>query len=527
MTYKKIRLILGDQLNENHSWFKENDPETLYVLMEILTETGYVKHHIQKVVGFFLAMQNFSQNLTNQGFATKYFQLNDADNLQSFELNIVELIKKYNINCFEYQLPDEYRLDVELKNLGEKLKNSTEKGIYTEGSPFVVNVVDSEHFLNSRGDLGEMFKGKKTYLMESFYRKARVKYNILMEEDGKSPLTGRWNFDADNRSKLPKTQQIPPPFQRFRDVSEVVNSLKTKGVQTIGRIREDRFDWCVTRQESLDLLDHFCKFRLALFGTYEDAMTQRDTLLFHSKLSFAMNIKLLSPLEVVQKTIHYWETHQDTVSMSQIEGFIRQIIGWREYMRGVYWAQMPNYALLNYFEHKAPLPSWFWTGDTKMNCLSNCINNSLDNAYAHHIQRLMVTGSFSLLLGVSPDELDEWYLGIYMDAIEWVEITNTRGMSQFADGGLVGTKPYVSSANYIDKMSDYCQNCHYDKSKRHGEKACPFNSLYWEFYHRHTDKLAKNPRIGMAYQVMKKMDEEELAKVLAQANYYKMNAETL
>ncbi len=527
MAYKKLRLILGDQLNEKHSWFAENDGETLYVLMEILTETGYVKHHIQKVIGFFLAMRHFAERLDSQGFATKYFRLDAVDNLQNFELNIVELIKKYNINCFEYQLPDEHRLDVELKNLSEKLVEMSKNGADTEGSLFQTNAVDSEHFLNPRTELAEVFKGKKTYLMENFYRKARIKYNLLMEADGKSPLAGRWNFDADNRSKLPKTQQIPPPFQCFRDVTDIVNLLETKEVQTIGRVRADRFDWCVTREESLALLDHFCQYRLRLFGTYEDAMTQRDALVFHSKLSFAMNTKLISPLEVVQKTIQYWEAHQDTITISQIEGFVRQIIGWREYMRGVYWAQMPGYALLNYFEHKAPLPSWFWTGKTKMNCLSNCINNSLDNAYAHHIQRLMITGSFSLLLGVSPDELDEWYLGIYMDAIEWVEITNTRGMSQFADGGLVGTKPYVSSANYIDKMSDYCQNCHYDKSKRHGEKACPFNSLYWEFYHRHTDKLSRNPRIGMAYQVMKKMDEDELQKVLAQAKYYKSNAETL
>ncbi len=520
MPYKKLRLILGDQLNENHSWFAEKDAETLYVLMEIRPETAYVKHHVQKVVGFFLAMRHFAERLENQGFNVKYFRLDDADNLHDFEKNIRALVESHGIRTLEYQLPDEYRLDVELRKMAENLKN-------TEGAYFQTNAVDSEHFLSTRTELADLFKGKKTYLMETFYRKARVKYNLLMEEDGKTPLTGRWNFDADNRSKLPKNQSIPPPFQRFRDVTDIVNLLTINKIETIGRIRPDRFDWCVTRQEALDLLDHFCTFRLRLFGTYEDAMTQRDALVFHSKLSFALNIKLISPLEVVEKTVAYWQSHQETITISQIEGFVRQIIGWREYMRGVYWAQMPRFATLNYFDHQAALPSWFWTGDTKMNCLKNCINNSLDNAYAHHIQRLMVTGAFSLLLGVSPDELDTWYLGIYMDAIEWVEITNTRGMSQFADGGLVGTKPYVGSANYIDKMSDYCQNCYYDKSKRHGEKACPFNSLYWDFYHRHTDKLAKNPRIGMAYQVLKKMDDIELEKTLAQAKSYKEAIETL
>jgi deoxyribodipyrimidine photolyase-related protein len=299
------------------------------------------------------------------------------------------------------------------------------------------------------------------------------------------------------------------------------------GVKTIGNIDKKYFDWCTSREEALALLNHFCQFQLIHFGTYEDAMTQRDTLLFHSKLSFAMNIKLISPLEVVTQCVNYWQNHQKTIDIAQIEGFVRQIIGWREYMRGVYWAQMPEFATLNFFNHQADLPAWFWTGDTQMNCLKNSIGQSLDKAYAHHIQRLMVTGAFSLLLGVHPDQLDEWYLGIYMDAIEWVEITNTRGMSQYADGGIVGTKPYVGSANYIDKMSDYCQNCHYDKSLRYGHKSCPFNSLYWDFYDRHRDKLAKNPRIGMMYPMLNKMLPDELEKILTQAAFYKGNVNSL
>ncbi len=516
--YRKLRLILGDQLNINHSWLQENDGETLYVLMEIKAEQAYVKHHIQKVIGFFLAMRSFSQTIEKLGYSVKYFKLDDADNNQSFERNLLNLIQQYGIGQFEYQLPDEYRLDVLLKKFAGEIENTA--GVKTR-------VFDTEHFLSTRDDLATLFKGKKTYLMETFYRKMRVKYQILMEFDGQTPLRDRWNFDAENRQKLHKTVTVPQPLHFFRDVSNMVSLLRQMNIETIGNVEAERFDWTITREEALQLLDHFIKIRLANFGTYQDAMTQRNTLLFHSKLSFAMNIKLISPLEVVKKCVTYWEKHQDSIAIAQIEGFVRQIIGWREYMRGIYWAHMPNYATLNFFDHQADLPAWFWTGETKMNCLKNAIDQSLDKAYAHHIQRLMVTGAFSLLLGVHPDKIDAWYLGIYMDAIEWVEITNTRGMSQYADGGIVGTKPYAGSANYVDKMSDYCQNCHYDKKLRYGHKACPFNSLYWDFYDRHRDKLAKNPRIGMMYPILNKMSPDELENILTQANFYKENVDTL
>jgi deoxyribodipyrimidine photolyase-related protein len=363
--------------------------------------------------------------------------------------------------------------------------------------------------------------------METFYRKMRVKYNILMEEDGITPLYNRWNFDAENRQKLPKNIVVPPPLHFYKNVADIVAMLEKMEVKTIGRIKQPYFDCCITREEALKLLDHFVKIRLSNFGKYQDAMTQRDTLLFHSKLSFAMNVKLVTPLEVVKTCVDYWQKHQNSIDIAQIEGFVRQIIGWREYMRGIYWAQMPSFSTLNFFNHQADLPSWFWTGETKMNCLKHAINQSLDEAYAHHIQRLMVTGAFSLLLGVHPDQIDAWYLGIYIDALEWVEITNTRGMSQYADGGIVGTKPYVGSANYIDKMSDYCQNCHYDKTLRYGHKSCPFNSLYWDFYDRHREKLSKNPRIGMMYPMLNKMSPDELEKILKQAEYYKQQVEQL
>jgi deoxyribodipyrimidine photolyase-related protein len=277
----------------------------------------------------------------------------------------------------------------------------------------------------------------------------------------------------------------------------------------------------------LEVLDYFCQNFLKHFGDYEDAMHTDEKFLFHSRLSFAMNSKMLSPNEVIEKVIVFYHQNETEISLSQVEGFVRQILGWREYIRGVYWGKMPDYGTQNYFEHTTALPKWFWTGKTKMNCMKNAIHQSLDFAYAHHIQRLMITGNFALLAGVHPNEVDAWYLGIYIDAIEWVEITNTRGMSQFADGGIVGTKPYVSSATYINKMSSYCTGCFYDKSKKTGDKACPFNSLYWNFYDKHEAKLAKNPRIGMMYNVWRKMQPTAKAELLEQADFYLKNINNL
>jgi deoxyribodipyrimidine photolyase-related protein len=268
------------------------------------------------------------------------------------------------------------------------------------------------------------------------------------------------------------------------------------------------------------LLDFFVEHCLALFGTFQDAMAPNEWSLYHSRLSFSMNIKMLSPKEVIDKAIEAYQKFPDKIQYNQLEGFVRQIIGWREYMRGIYWEKMPAYAQVNYFEHHEKLPDWYWTGKTKMNCLKNAIQQSLQFAYAHHIQRLMITGNFALLAGVHPNEVDAWYLGIYIDALEWVEITNTRGMSQFADGGIVGSKPYVSSATYINKMSSYCTGCYYNKAKKTGDKACPFNSLYWNFYDKHESKLAKNPRIGMMYNVWRRMQPNDKTELLTQAEYY-------
>ena len=505
---KTLRLILGDQLNHNHSWYQQVDDEVVYVMMEIRTETDYVKHHIQKVVAFFQAMRLFANELNKNGHQVIYLQVDSTDNKQSFTENIRWICEKYKLEKIEYQLPDEYRVDQELKLLSYELK-------------LPVKEVDSEHFYTSRIEFAEFFTGKKQFLMESFYRYMRKKHDVLMIAG--QPEGEKWNFDSDNRKKIPANHTIIQPFLFHRDVSEIVAMIYNQGVETIGEIQEKQFFWPVTRNESLELLSFFIENCLPYFGTFQDAMTTDSWSVYHSRISFAMNVKLLSPKEVVDAVIQAYRSNEHSISLNQVEGFVRQVIGWREYMRGIYWMHMPEYAGLNFFNHENKLPDWYWTGETNMKCLSHSIKQSLQFAYAHHIQRLMVTGNFALLAGIHPDEVDSWYLGIYIDALDWVEITNTRGMSQFADGGIVGTKPYVSSANYIDKMSSYCGKCHYNSKQKVGDKACPFNSLYWHFYARNESLLRKNPRIGMMYVTWDKMQPEVKTELLNQAEYYLKN----
>lgn len=504
-SYKTLRLILGDQLNASHSWFKQKDGSVLYVFMETRSETDYAMHHIQKIVGFFMAMRNFSNALEKAGHQLKYFKLNDEDNQQSFTKNIQTIVKEYGIEKFEYQLPDEWRVDQELQSLCQSLNIDYE-------------AFDTEHFYTSREELKEQFEGKKQIIMESFYRKMRKKHDVMM--NGKEPITGKWNYDASNRKKLPKNQEVIKPMLFSHDVSDVLKEIKDAGVKYIGNIEEKAFPWPLNRKESREILTFFLENCLAQFGDFQDAMHKDYWSMYHARISFSLNTKMISPKEVVDASVEYWESHQDEIHISQIEGFVRQILGWREYMRGLYWWKMPDFKTMNFFENTAKLPEWYWTGETKMACLKDAITKSLDNAYAHHIQRLMITGNFALLAGCDPDEVDAWYLGIYIDALEWVEITNTRGMSQFSDGGITATKPYVSSASYVHKMSHYCGDCYYDHKAKTGEHACPFNSLYWNFYDRNRKLLGDNPRIKMMYNVWDKMDSRTKKEYLLQAEKY-------
>lgn len=507
---KRLRILLGDQLNINHSWFHTFDSDTTYVLMEVRSETDYVTHHIQKVVGIFAAMRNFAHTLSKLKHQVIYIPLDAPNNQQDFTQNLIALIEEHHFEQIEYQLPDEYRLNNYFTQFQKQIQ-------------IPIIAVESEHFYTERDELKQLFP-KGNYLMENFYRYMRKKHQLLME-NGK-PMGEKWNFDEENRKRIPNNHQITPPLLFDQQVESLVQLLEKMKVKTMGSIDAQHFNWPLSRKEAFLLLDYFIEHGLIHFGTLQDAMTTKSWLIYHSRISFALNIKLISPKEVVDKVIASWEKNQHC-TINQVEGFIRQIIGWREYVRGIYWAEMPNFSQLNYFQHDRKLPDWFWNGNTKMNCLKYSIKQSLEQAYAHHIQRLMVIGNFSLLAGIHPNEVDQWYLGVYMDAFEWVEITNTRGMSQFADGGIVGSKPYVSSASYIDKMSDYCKNCYYLSKEKVGEKACPFNSLYWNFYDAHQTQLRSNHRMKMMYALWDKMNPSQKEAILIQADNYLNNLENL
>ncbi len=499
---KTLRLILGDQLNQKHSWFQKVDKNTVYIMAEMRQETDYVKHHIQKVIAFFLAMRSFSEELTKKGHHFIYLNITHKNNPQDLEKLISAYLKETHAEKFEYQLPDEYRLDEQLKHICRNLKVASQ-------------AVDTEHFYTERYELKNFFQGKKQLIMESFYRMMRKKHDVMMVNG--QPDGGKWNFDQSNRKKWKGTPEIPHEFGFSKDVSGVIQELKDANVQTFGEIDEAHFPWPTSRADCISVLHYFCTNLLVHFGDYQDAMHTSQKYLFHSRVSFAMNSKIISPKEVIDSVLEHYYENTDQIHISQVEGFIRQILGWREYMRGIYWKEMPEYSTLNKLGNYNHLPDFFWTGETKMNCLKHAIGQSLTDAYAHHIQRLMIIGNYALLTQIHPDEVDKWYLGVYIDAIEWVEITNTRGMSQFADGGIVATKPYVSSANYINKMGDYCSKCSYSHTKKVGEDACPFNALYWNFLDEKKEHFKNNNRMAMMMSLLGKKDKKELTELKARA----------
>lgn len=510
-----LRLILGDQLNPLHPWFAFTDAGVVYVLMEIRQETDYVLHHAQKIIAIFAGMRELARQLQAQGHRVHYLTIDDPANLQSLTGNLSTLFALYQPQVFDYQDPDEYRLDQQLKD-------------FLTSSPDAVNItstqVDSAHFYTQRHEATTLFAERKPWLMETFYRHMRKRHRVLIDGPDK-PAGGQWNFDADNRKPWKGTPPEPPDLRPRHDHAKLWQSIQAAGVPSFGEPSADQFRWPLNRAEALQQLDHFISHALPHFGDYQDAMSRKAWRLFHSLLSFALNVKMLNPREVVNRVELEWRAGR--VELAAAEGFIRQIIGWREYVRGMYWAQMPGYDARNFFGHTTPLPQWFWTGETRMNCLAAAITTSLHNAHAHHIQRLMVIGNFALLAGLDVQALHRWYLGVYIDAFEWVELPNTLGMSQFADGGLLATKPYVSSAAYIDRMSDYCKGCAYDKKQRLGDTACPFNALYWDFYQRNANQLKSNPRIGMVYRQLANMPPDELAALQAQAQQTRQRLETL
>ena len=496
-----LRLILGDQLNLRHSWFDATSPDVVHVLMEIRQETDYVLHHAQKVLAIFAAMRDFARQLKANGHRVRYVAIDDPANRQSLPANLEALIQHYAACALEYQAPDEWRLDAQLADWARR-------------QPIPCRMVDSEHFYTERGTAAAIFKGRRQWLLEHFYRTLRRRHQVLLDASGQ-PVGGQWNFDSENRKPWPGSPPEPADARPVHDHTALWRTIQAAGVITLGDPQAAACRWPLNRAEALAQLEAFVTGALPHFGDFQDALSSRGWRLFHSLLSFALNTKMLDPREVIEAAEAAWRAGR--APLAAVEGFIRQILGWREYVRGVYWTNMPGYTAVNFFDHQRPLPAWFWTGQTRMACLASAIGQSLAQAYAHHIQRLMVIGNFALLAGLDPAELHRWYLGIYIDAFEWVEAPNTLGMSQFADGGRMATKPYVSSAAYLDRMGDHCRGCHYDKKAKEGERACPFNLLYWDFFARHAERLRPNPRLGLVYRNLDRMDQESLARWRAQA----------
>lgn len=490
-----LRLILGDQLSPRHSWFAQVNPSVVYVLMEVRQETDYVLHHAQKILAIFAAMREFARQLRIAGHRVHYVAIDDNSNHQSIPNNLSALAQIYGVRRIEWQQPDEWRLDTMLRTWGTN-----------QPLPWVV--VGSEHFLTEREELSTLMGKQRPWLMERFYRHMRRRWRLLLDDDG-YPEGGKWNFDHDNRKRWPGTPAEPADWRQEHDHSTLWRTIENAGVRSFGQPQANTLRWPLNRDEALACLDAFIRTALPYFGDYEDALAAQAPRLFHSLLSFALNVKMLHPLEVVQRAEAAWRA--GLAPLAAVEGFIRQIIGWREYMRGIYWAHMPSYESLNGFGHRRALPHWFWSGQTQMRCLRLAITQSLENAYAHHIQRLMVIGNFALLAGLEPQALHRWYLGIYIDAFEWVELPNTLGMSQCADGGLIATKPYISSAAYLQRMGDYCQGCAYDPKQKTGSRACPFNSLYWDFFDRNASTLQNNSRLALVYRQLEKMPDTQRA----------------
>ncbi len=493
-----VRLVLGDQLNRDISSLDDvSRTSDVIMLCEVAEEATYVKHHQKKLVFIFSAMRHFAEALRTDGFQVHYVSMDEAGNSGTFGGELKRAVERYNPDKVIVTEASEYRVLEDMKSWEKTL------GITVEIRP-------DRRFLCSHKGFNDWAKGRKQLRMEYFYRELRKSYQILM--DGDLPIGGEWNYDADNQKPLPETIDIPPTYRETPDAitKTVIRMVSERFSEHFGDI--DDFHYAVTRKQALDALKQFVESRLPLFGDYQDAMLQNEPWLFHSHISLYLNCGLLLPMDCIKLAEEAY--HKQQAPINAVEGFIRQIVGWREFVRGVYWLYMPEYAKKNSLDAQRRLPEFYWSGQTKMNCVAQCVKETKQHAYAHHIQRLMVLGNFALLAGIHPDEVNEWYLLVYADAYEWVELPNVTGMALFADGGLLASKPYAASGAYINKMSNYCKNCHYNVKTKHGESACPFNYLYWHFLIQNQEKFAKNPRMVMIYSTLKKMDKTKYQQIL-------------
>lgn len=504
ITVKTLLPILGDQLSLQLASLKAADSKQSVVLMtECLDEATYVPHHQKKLVFVFSAMRHFAELLRKNGWTVDYIKLDTPDNPGSISKSIIQAIERHDCNNVVITEAAEWRLQQALQTTADQVAAD-------------VSMVEDDRFICSHQTFRDWAASRKQMRMENFYRDMRRQTNLLMDAD--QPVGDQWNFDADNRK--PASGEIefslPLKFKPDTITKACIKLVNNRFDKHIGHT--DDFWFGVTTEQAESALKHFIETALPQFGDYQDAMLTDEKFLAHSVLAMYINIGLLNPLQVCQQIEA--EYHQGHAPLNAVEGFIRQIIGWREYVRGIYWLKMPDYTELNFFDHQRDLPDFYWTADTDMACLKSSIQQTIDDAYAHHIQRLMITGNFAMLIGVNPKLVHEWYLMVYADAYEWVELPNTLGMSQFADGGLLGSKPYAAGGNYIKKMSDYCGNCKYKVNKKAGPDACPFNYLYWYFLDKHSDKLSANNRLAQPYSTWQRMGEARHEEVRKDAELF-------
>jgi deoxyribodipyrimidine photolyase-related protein len=494
----RLRLVLGDQLTRDVAALRDYADGDVVLMAEVAAETTYVKHHKQKIAFVLSAMRHFADELRADNIFVDYVKLDDPGNTGSIEGELRRAVQRHAPTRVIATSPGEWRV---LQNL-----TGLDLGI-------AVELRDDDRFFASTRRFSEWAAGQRSLRMEFFYREMRRETGLLME--GNQPAGGQWNYDHDNRKRLPRSQQLPQRFGFAPDgtTSEVLALVRSHFADHFGDL--DSFGWAVTRTDALRALDEFMTQALPNFGKYQDAMATSEPFVFHSLLSPYLNVGLLTPREVC--TAAEREYVERRSPLNAVEGFIRQILGWREYVRGVYWLKMPGYAETNALNATRPLPWFYWSGETDMHCMAESIGQTKRAAYSHHIQRLMVTGNFALLAGIVPKQIAEWYLVVYADAYEWVELPNVQGMSQFADGGLLASKPYASSGAYIDRMSDFCKSCVYDVKSRSGPTACPFNYLYWAFLIRNARALQGNTRLAMPYSALARWSDSEKAIVSAEA----------
>jgi deoxyribodipyrimidine photolyase-related protein len=481
---RALRLVLGDQLSDTLSSLRDIDAGGDVVLMaEVMAEAEYVRHHKQKLVMVFAAMRRFADRLRARGFTVRYVRLDDPDNTHALDGEVRRAFAEAGpFDRLVLTEAGEWRLH----DLIEDMKLTL---------PAPVEVWEDDRFLCRHADFAAWAEDRKELRMEFFYREMRRKTGLLM--DGDKPAGGQWNFDKENRKRLPRG--LRPPHRAWITpdalTRAVIAEVEARFSDNFGTT--ERFGWATGHDEAERLLHHFITDILPGFGDYEDAMAKGEPFLWHGLISAAINIGLIDPLDACRRAEAAWRGGH--APLNAVEGFIRQIIGWREFVRGIYWLQGPDYKLTNALGADRPLPWFYWSGETDMACVADVVAHTRDYAYAHHIQRLMVTGNLAMLLGVDPAQVDDWYMVVFIDAFEWVELPNTHGMATFADGGVVGSKPYAAGGAYIDRMSDYCGGCRYDVKARAGPDACPFNILYWDFLSRNEERLKGNHRLAMPY----------------------------